>query len=222
MRAIKIVRWSLLWLLLLNLNISPSGQGWPEFNSSTVLAPAVVNSISFLVGQVPELDLRYSQAGQANPSQAQPVGEKSYLDKLFGGLGSAAGSSKGGNRAMSAGEWLLAIPATLFYGQLALLVVLGILFTRTLVAFLIGLIVVSLIALFVLPRPPRPVALFVLACLNLLLAAGITLTVAFGENVLPVLISLLPLAGLVWLAFPKRWRGFGRNLNQSQKMKGKG
>ncbi len=133
-----------------------------------------------------------------------PLAEKNYLEKLFGDLNPGKRSTnqnKTGSGELDTLGWLAAIPATLFYGPLALAAILWILFSSDLIGIVSGLIVIGLCIAFCWPRRFRPIALFVLACLGFFLAAGITVAVAFEEGVWPVLISLLPTAGLVWLAF---------------------
>jgi hypothetical protein len=94
-------------------------------------------------------------------------------------------------------QWVWAALGTLFYGQIALLLTLWVLFTSDLVGVIAGLVLLGLIAAFVIPRRPRPIALIVLAAINFMLGLGMVLG---GLDVTPlVLISLLPLAGLlIW------------------------
>lgn len=122
----------------------------------------------------------------------------SYLNKLFGNFGSSGNSAT----TQSSGplEWFLIIFGTLVYGQIALLVVLWILFTADLLGIIVGLLLIGIILAFTLPRKPRPIALFVLACLNFVLGASIAVVVAFSDGVPAVLVSLVPLGVLVWLA----------------------
>lgn len=127
---------------------------------------------------------------------------QNYLEKLFGNLdGRKSAQNETGSKELDLAGWLVAIPATIFYGPVALAAILWILFTSDLIGILCGLIILILIVAFTLPRRPRPIALFVLSCMLFLLAAGITFVVAFEEGVWPVLISLAPTAALVWLAF---------------------
>ncbi len=125
-----------------------------------------------------------------------------YLNKLFGDFGPA--KPTGGNQAAASGwpaplEWLIIIFGTALYGQVALLAIIWILFSSDLLGILVGLLLIGICLAFVIPRKPRVIALFVLACLNFVLGAGLTLVVAFQEGVPPVLISLIPLGALVWL-----------------------
>ncbi len=144
-------------------------------------------------------------ASDSHPAISAIIAEpppKSYLEKLFGNLGGRkAGAEQTTGPNMGWSDWLLAIPATIFYGPVALAAILWILFTSSLFGIFFGLLVVGLGLAFTLPRRPRPIALFILSCLLFLLAAGITLVVAFEEGVPSVLISLLPTATLVWLTF---------------------
>jgi hypothetical protein len=150
-----------------------------------------------------------SQLAEQHPTilVAQSSIEKPYLEKLFGNLG-GANRATGQSGSMGAGEWLLAIGGTLFYGQIALLILLWVFYTASPVGIVFGLMTLAVILAFVLPRRPRPIALFVLACLNFMLALTITFTVAFSEGVPWIIISLVPVGFLVWLtlnnAFLKR------------------
>ncbi|HEX2912929.1 MAG TPA: hypothetical protein VH186_19135 [Chloroflexia bacterium] len=132
-------------------------------------------------------------AGQNNDNQ-------NYLDKLFGNLNpiSTGKSSRGGE--LSPLEWIIAALATLFYGQIALLVILWFLFTSDIIGIISGLVIIGLCLAFTLPRKPRRIGLFVLACMNFLLGGMIAIVVATSEGVYPVLISLIPLGLLVWLS----------------------
>ena len=121
-----------------------------------------------------------------------------YLNKLFGNF-SPTGQS-GANNFAGPVEWFLIIFGTIVYGQVALFVVLWILFTSDLLGIIVGLLLIAICLAFTLPRKPRAIAVFVLACLNFILGAGITLVVAFTEGVPTVLVSLIPLGALVWLA----------------------
>lgn len=135
--------------------------------------------------------------------QAQKVekpGEKDYLEKLFGPL-SSGGSSETRQPLISGPlYWPIAVLATVFYGQLALLAILGILFTSDLIGIICGLIVIGFCLAFIVPRRPRPIALVVLALVNFCLGLSIVLVVAVQEGVPAVLVSLVPLAASVWLA----------------------
>lgn len=138
--------------------------------------------------------------GQAYPAgivAADDAGN-SYLNKLFGNFGSSDNAVT--EQTSGPLEWLLIIFGTIVYGQIALLVALWILFTADLLGIIVGLLLIGIILAFTLPRKPRAIALFVLACLNFVLGAAITVEVAFTEGVPTVLISLVPLGALVWLA----------------------
>lgn len=137
---------------------------------------------------------------QAYPAGGNAAGDAgtTYLNKLFGNFGSTTANST--SQATGPVEWFLIIFGTLVYGQIALLVVLWILFTSDLLGIIVGLLLIGIILAFIVPRKPRAIALFVLACLNFILGAGITLVVAFTEGVPTVLVSLIPLGALIWLA----------------------
>lgn len=135
------------------------------------------------------------QAGVTAESDAGSA----YLNKLFGNFGPGSANSAT-SQATGPLEWFLIIFGTIVYAQIALLVVLWILFTSDLLGIIVGLLLIGIILAFILPRKPRAIALFVLACLNFVLGAGITLVVAFTEGVPTVLVSLIPLGALIWLA----------------------
>lgn len=116
---------------------------------------------------------------------------KTYLEKLFGEF----------QPTLPTDNWLIIILATLFYGQIALALIMWVLFSSSLFGIVFGAVVVGISVAFVRSKRSRPIGLFVLACLNFLLAAGITCTVAVVEGVPPILISLLPTGLLVWLSF---------------------
>jgi hypothetical protein len=124
-----------------------------------------------------------------------------YLNKLFGDFGPAkpANGDQTGSGLPAPLEWLLIIFGTLLYGQVALLAILWILFSSDLLGILVGLLLIGICLAFIIPRKPRVIALFVLACLNFILGTGLTLVVAFQEGVPAILISLIPLGALVWL-----------------------
>lgn len=134
----------------------------------------------------------------ANLPAADDAGT-TYLNKLFGNFGPTAQNPAGTANTGGPLEWFLIIFGTIVYGQIALFVILWILFTSDLLGIIVGLLIIAICLAFVLPRKPRAIALFVLACLNFILGAGITLVVAFTEGVPTVLISLIPLGALVWL-----------------------
>jgi hypothetical protein len=138
--------------------------------------------------------------GQAYPAGIVAAADSgnSYLNKLFGNFGSSDNAVT--EQTSGPLEWLLIIFGTIVYGQIALLVALWILFTADLLGIIVGLLLIGIILAFTLPRKPRAIALFVLACLNFVLGAAITVVVAFTEGVPTVLISLVPLGALVWLA----------------------
>lgn len=138
--------------------------------------------------------------GQAYPAGIVAAADagNSYLNKLFGNFGSSDNAVT--EQTSGPLEWLLIIFGTIVYGQIALLVALWILFTADLLGIIVGLLLIGIILAFTLPRKPRAIALFVLACLNFVLGAAITVVVAFTEGVPTVLISLVPLGALVWLA----------------------
>jgi hypothetical protein len=125
----------------------------------------------------------------------------SYLNKLFGDFGpaKAASDDQAGSSLPAPLEWLFIIFGTLLYGQVALLAILWILFSSDLLGILMGLLLIGICLAFIIPRKPRVIALFVLACLNFILGTGLTLVVAFQEGVPAILISLIPLGALVWL-----------------------
>ncbi len=124
-----------------------------------------------------------------------------YLNKLFGNFGPTIKNVGNSATATSTpAEWFLIIFGTIVYGQIALLVVLWILFTSDLLGIIVGILLIGICLAFTLPRKPRAIAMFVLACVNFILGTGITLVVAFTEGVPTVLISLIPLGILVWLA----------------------
>ncbi len=139
-----------------------------------------------------------SQANQAGAEASSDAGT-TYLNKLFGNFGSSSANAAT-SQATGPVEWFLIIFGTLVYGQIALLVVLWILFTSDLLGIIVGLLLIGIILAFIIPRKPRAIALFVLACLNFVLGAGITVVVAFTEAVPTVLVSLVPLGALIWLA----------------------
>ena len=121
-----------------------------------------------------------------------------YLNKLFGSFGSTDNAVT--EQSSGPLEWFLIIFGTLVYGQIAMLVALWILFTADLLGIIVGLVLIAIILGFTLPRKPRAIALFVLACLNFVLGAAITVVMAATEGVPPILGSLIPLGALVWLA----------------------
>jgi hypothetical protein len=144
-------------------------------------------------------------AGVASVAAADDTGA-SYLNKIFRDLGPAnknKDSAAVSNALPAPVEWFLIVFGTLLYGQIALIAILWILFTSDMVGIILGLLLLMIILAFLRARKPRPIVLFVLACLNFFLGTGITLVVAFTEGVPPVLISLIPLGALVWLAFRK-------------------
>lgn len=128
---------------------------------------------------------------------AEDAGDN-YLNKLFGNFGTTNNTATG--QTTGPLEWFLIVFGTIVYGQIALLVVLWILFTSDLLGIIVGLFLIGIILAFTLPRKPRAIALFVLACLNFVLGTAITVVVAFTEGVPTVLVSLVPLGALVWLA----------------------
>ena len=133
--------------------------------------------------------------------QASPAPDESYLSKLFGTL-QGKSSLDGPLPGYLTGPtgWLLAILATVFYGEAALAAILWILFRSDLVGIITASLLIALALAFTLPRRPRPIGLLVLAGLNLLLTTGLTLTIAFSESLYPILISILPAVGLLWLS----------------------
>ncbi len=159
----------------------------------------------WLVGLLLPLPMAGSPVLRLNPVAAvsrQPT-NKSYLEKLFGNITNRAETVTGGTnqQEMSGAEWLLAVPATIFYGPVALLAILWLLFTSDLIGIICGLIIIAICLAFTLPQRPRPITLFVLASVGFVLAAGITLVVAVEEGVPWVLVSLGPTACLVgWAA----------------------
>jgi hypothetical protein len=136
---------------------------------------------------------------QASPAviAAEDAGN-TYLNKLFGNFGTPNNAAT--EQSSGPLEWFLIIFGTIVYGQIAMLVALWILFTADLLGILVGLVLIGIILAFTLPRKPRAIALFVLACLNFVLGAAITVVMAVTEGVPPVLVSLVPLGALVWLA----------------------
>lgn len=172
------------WFTLTFLIQSPGAAALAAPDNSTTFQPAAITR-SF-----------------ASLSAAEDTGT-TYLNKLFGNFGPSIKSvdnSAGSASLAGPVEWFLIIFGTIVYGQIALLVVLWILFTSDLLGIIVGLLLIGICLAFTLPRKPRAIALFVLACLNFILGTGITLVVAFTEGVPTVLISLIPLGTLVWLA----------------------
>lgn len=108
-----------------------------------------------------------------------------------------------GTGKLEGGQWVLAILGTLFYGQIALLAVLGVLFTSDLVGIIVGLALVGLAAAFVIPRKPRRIALVVLAAINLVLGTGMIFGVVGDAPA--ALVSIVPLGALLAWAI---WAGF--------------
>ena len=139
-----------------------------------------------------------SQAHPAGVVAADDAGD-TYLNKLFGNFGATNNAVT--EQTSGPLEWFLIIFGTIVYGQIAMLVALWILFTADLLGIIVGLLLIGIILAFTLPRKPRAIALFVLACLNFVLGAAITVVVAFTEGVPTVLVSLVPLGALVWLAY---------------------
>lgn len=181
---------SLALVLLLQIAVLSPVQVRAENSAAAPLA-AATNSVSRAV----------SQDYPAGANAAEDAGN-SYLNKLFGNFGSTSASAAT-SQTSGPVEWFLIIFGTIVYGQIALLVVLWILFTSDLLGIIVGLLLIGIILAFTLPRKPRVIALFVLACLNFVLGAGITLVVAFTEGVPTVLVSLVPLGALIWLALRK-------------------
>ncbi|MEI6042830.1 MAG: DUF2330 domain-containing protein [Chloroflexota bacterium] len=102
-----------------------------------------------------------------------------------------------GSGKLSGIEWVWAGLGTLLYAQAALLITLWILFTSDLIGIIVALVWLGLIAAFVIPSRPRPLALVALTTTNLVLGTGLTLT-NFGQAP-AILISILPPAALlVW------------------------
>jgi hypothetical protein len=181
------------------------------FRRSFLLVPFLV----FLVFLVVQLSVFTAPALAAPRPPAQPTvfatghldqavvrdAGTSYLNKLFGDFGPAKSASddQTGSGLPAPLEWLLIIFGTVLYGQVALLAILWILFTSDLLGILVGLLLIGICLAFIIPRKPRVIALFVLACLNFILGTGLTLVVAFQEGVPTILISLIPLGALVWL-----------------------
>ncbi len=161
------------------------------------LAFAAFN-LAFLTGQPP------SQSVSLRPAtvQATAAPDPDYPARFFASFErrNATASAIPAYQTGTTG-WVLAIIGTFFYGDVALATTLWILFSSDWVGWLTAFLLTALCLAFVIPRRPRPIALFVLACLNLVLAAGVSLVIAFSEPLPPVLISLVPVAGLAWLAF---------------------
>jgi len=167
---------------------------------TAVFLPVLVRAENSTGAPLAANSLSGSQTYPASLNAAEDAGEN-YLNKLFGNFGST-NSSTNATTAQATGpvEWFLIVFGTIVYGQIALLVVLWILFTSDLLGIIVGLLLIGIILAFILPRKPRAIALFVLACLNFVLGTGITLVVAFTEGVPTVLVSLVPLGAFVWLA----------------------
>lgn len=169
-------------VLLLQIGVwSPLQTPARAENAPTMPAPVAVLSQAYPAGVVAAED-----AGNA------------YLNKLFGNFGTPNNAAT----AQTSGpvEWFLIIFGTIVYGQIAMLVALWILFTADLLGIIVGLVLIGIILAFTLPRKPRAIAMFVLACLNFVLGAAITVVMAVTEGVPPILVSLVPLGALVWLA----------------------
>jgi len=179
---------------------------------------------NILAGQ--PLELRYAEAFEVAGSRdllkdLPGDNSKAYFVSSYRGVVKASdleaadlslktsdeGEEVGTGKLKSVGEWLLAGVATFFYGEIALLVTLGVLLTSDFIGYLVGLILLALIAAFVIPRPPRRIALVVLAAINFVLGAGILLS-SLDYAPAAVLLSILPMVGLlvwaVWAAFFKK------------------
>ncbi len=88
----------------------------------------------------------------------------------------------------------------LFYGQLALIITIWILFSSDLIGIIFGLIILALIIAFTLPGRSRKITVVILAFLNFFMGTGIVLTgIGIDSDPLPpqALISILPLSGLL-------------------------